>query len=235
MPADGSNGSSSARRAGQRGGSWRLARGGVPARGVGAREPAPGGVPDTGPSLQKSPATVGLAHFEGVQCAQCIRPQGQASARFGEVWCALEDLGPPTVPDLPSLLPAGGQAPGTVRILRLSRPALMPRRGDIVQTYRGPAGTGRMGDADGSAGPAGTRSRDGVYGGFCSPAAVSRYPGAMVAGLACTPPAHVSERSHPRHHRRDANVQPGPARLILGVCRDEPLGGLGPGVPAAGR
>ncbi len=71
--------------------------------------------------------------------------QGQASARFGEVWCALEDLDLPTVPDLPSLLPAGGQAPGTVRILRLSRPALMPRRGGIAQTYRGPAGTGRMG------------------------------------------------------------------------------------------
>ena len=81
-----------------------------------------------------------LAHFEGVQCAQYIRPQGQASARFGEVWCALEDLNLQTVPDLPSLLPAGGQAPGTVRILRLSRPALMPRRGDIAQTYRGPAG-----------------------------------------------------------------------------------------------
>ncbi len=71
--------------------------------------------------------------------------QGQASARFGEVWCALEDLDLPTVPDLPSLLPAGGQAPGTVRILRLSRPALMPRRGGIAQTCRGPAGTGRMG------------------------------------------------------------------------------------------
>jgi len=49
------------------------------------------------------------------------------------------------------------------------------------------------------------------------------------------PPAHVSERSHPGHHRRDATVQPGTARLILGVSRDEPLGGLGPGIPSAGR
>src|SRR6266702_3634664 len=49
------------------------------------------------------------------------------------------------------------------------------------------------------------------------------------------PLAHVSERSHPGHHRRDGNVQPGTARLILGVSRDEPLGGLGPGVPPAGR
>src|SRR5208282_3327910 len=78
------------------------------------------------------------------------------------------------------------QAPGTVRILRLSRPALMPRRGDIAQTYRGPAGLGRMGDADGSAGPAGTRSSAGIHDGFCSPAAVSRYPGTMVAGSART-------------------------------------------------
>src|SRR5260221_5339861 len=35
------------------------------------------------------------------------------------------------------------------------------------------------------------------------------------------PPAHVSERSHPGHHRRDGNVQPGTARLILGVSRDD--------------
>jgi hypothetical protein len=91
-----------------------------------------------------------------------------------------------TAPDLPSLLPAAGQAPGTVRILRLSGPALMPRRGDIAQTYRGPAGTGRMGDADGSAGPVGTRSRAGIHDGFCSPAAVSRDPGTMVAGSART-------------------------------------------------
>nr|WP_244422391.1 hypothetical protein [Ktedonobacter racemifer] len=48
-------------------------------------------------------------------------------------------------------------------------------------------------------------------------------------------PAHVSERSHPGHHRRDGHVQPGTARLLLGVCRDEPLGGLGPGVPSTGR
>src|SRR5262245_47595853 len=34
-----------------------------------------------------------------------------------------------------------------------------------------------MGNADGSAGSMGTRSRAGVHGGFCSPAAVSRYPG----------------------------------------------------------
>jgi len=64
--------------------------------------------------------------------------QGQASARFGEVWCALEDLDLPTVPDLPSLLPAGGQAPGTVRILRLSRPALMPRRGASLRHTEAP-------------------------------------------------------------------------------------------------
>src|SRR6266566_9963006 len=49
------------------------------------------------------------------------------------------------------------------------------------------------------------------------------------------PPAHVSERSHPGHHRRDGNVQPGTARLILGVSCDEPLSGLRPGVPSAGR
>ena len=92
----------------------------------------------------------------------------------------------------------------------------------------------------------------GVHGSFCRPAAVSRYPGAVVPGSARTgppgrtrpsrgqrfphllqvcllglaaagsvrpnpPPAHVSEWSHPGHHRRDGNVQPGAARLILGV------------------
>src|SRR6266540_5264790 len=41
-----------------------------------------------------------------------------------------------------------------------------------------------MGNADGSAGPMGTRSRASVHGSFCSPAAVSRYPGAAVAGSA---------------------------------------------------
>src|SRR5258706_693819 len=45
-------------------------------------------------------------------------------------------------------------------------------------------GTRRMGNADGSAGPMGTRSRAGVHASFCSPAAVSRYPGAVVAGFA---------------------------------------------------
>src|SRR2546423_3561385 len=43
-----------------------------------------------------------------------------------------------------------------------------------------------MGDAGGSAGPVGTRSRAGVHDGICSPAAVSRYPGAVVAGSART-------------------------------------------------
>ena len=49
------------------------------------------------------------------------------------------------------------------------------------------------------------------------------------------PPAHVSERSHSGHHRCDGNVQPGTVRPILGVCRDEPLGRLGAGLPCAGR
>ena len=143
----------------------------------------------------------------------CIRPQGQASARFGEVWCALEDLDLPTVPDLPSLLRAGGQAPGTVRILRLSRPALMPRRGDIAQAYRGPAGTGRVGDADGSAGPVGTQSRAGIHDGFCSPAAVAgtrgRWsPGRPVPGPAGRPRPSRGVSGSPSCFRYSSSVWP---------------------------
>jgi hypothetical protein len=46
---------------------------------------------------------------------------------------------------------------------------------DIAEAYRGPSrALVAMGNADGSAGPMGTRSRAGVQGSFCSPAAVSR-------------------------------------------------------------
>src|SRR5712692_4487285 len=143
---------------------------------------------------------------------------------------------------------------------------------DIAQTYRGSSRAHvAWGMRMGARGRWATRSRAGVHGSFCSPAAVSRYPGAVVAGSARTrstradpaisgvssspscfryassglaapsrvcpnpQPAHVSEWSHAGHHRRDGNIQPGTARLILGVARDEPLGGLGPGVPSAGR
>ena len=45
----------------------------------------------------RSAAAARLAHFDVVQCAQCIRSHGQASAGFGEVSCALEDEDLPTV------------------------------------------------------------------------------------------------------------------------------------------
>jgi hypothetical protein len=45
----------------------------------------------------RSAAAARLAHFDVVQCAQCIRSHGQAGAGFGEVSCALEDEDLPTV------------------------------------------------------------------------------------------------------------------------------------------
>jgi hypothetical protein len=90
----------------------------------------------------------------------------------------------------------------------------------------------------GVAGSARTRSTraDPAISGVNSSPSCFRYASSVCpprAAYARTPPpANVSERSHPGHHRRDGNVQPGTARLILG---DEPLGGLGPGVPSAGR
>src|SRR6266536_494970 len=71
----------------------------------------------------------------------------------------------------------------------------------------------RMGNADGSAGPMGTRPRAGVHGSFCSPAAVSRYPGAVVAGSARTrstraDPAISGVNSSPSCFRYASSVWP---------------------------
>jgi hypothetical protein len=69
--------------------------------GVGAGQPPPGGIPDAGLSLQRSPAADRLAHPERVQCAQRVGPQGKARASLGELGRALEDL------DLPAALGQG--------------------------------------------------------------------------------------------------------------------------------
>src|SRR5438128_2983435 len=83
-------------------------------------------------------------------------------------------------------------------------------RSDIPRPHQG---TRRMGNADGSAGLMGTRSRAGVHDSFCSPAAVSRYPGAVVAGSARTrstraDPAISGVNSSPSCFRYASSVWP---------------------------
>src|SRR6266550_6527817 len=90
----------------------------------------------------------------------------------------------------------------------------MPRHGRTSLRHTKPhQGTRRMGNADGSAGLMGTRSRAGVHGSFCSPAAVSRYPGAVVAGSARTrstraDPAISGVNSSPSCFRYSSSVWP---------------------------
>jgi len=100
----------------------------------------------------------------------------------------------------------------TVRILRLSRPALMQRRGGIAQTNRGPAGTGRMGMQTGARDRWAPGPRP-YHDAFCSPAAVSRYPGTMVAGSARSrssraAPAISGVSSSPSCFRYSSSVWP---------------------------
>jgi hypothetical protein len=66
--------------------------------GVGAGQPPPGGILNTGLPSQRSPAADRLAHPERVQCAQCIGPQGQARADLGELGRTLKDLDLPALP-----------------------------------------------------------------------------------------------------------------------------------------
>jgi hypothetical protein len=46
-------------------------------------------------------------------------------------------------------------------------------------------------------------------------------------------PADAGQRREPGQHRGEGDVQTGALRLVLGVPRDEALGGIGAGVPAA--
>ncbi len=57
--------------------------------GVGARQPPPGGIPDTGLPGQHGPAPDGLAYAQRVQRAQRVGPQAQAGAGLGELGRAL--------------------------------------------------------------------------------------------------------------------------------------------------
>src|SRR5712692_349642 len=85
---------------------------------------------------------------------------------------------------------------------------------DIAQTYRGSSRAHvAWGMRMGARGRWATRSRAGVHGSFCSPAAVSRYPGAVVAGSARTrstraDPAISGVSSSPSCFRYASSVWP---------------------------
>src|SRR5216683_5156246 len=85
---------------------------------------------------------------------------------------------------------------------------------DIAQTYRGSSRAHvAWGMRRGARGRWATRSRAGVHGSFCSPAAVSRYPGVVVAGSARTrstraDPAISGVSSSPSCFRYASSVWP---------------------------
>src|SRR6266545_1922116 len=120
---------------------------------------------------------------------------------------------PPTVPytHLQSDI-RSGQTVFVIRCQQRRKTFLRPLRDGLLRSQDAEAYVA-TGNADGSAGPMGARSRASVHGSFCRPAAVSRYPGAVVAGSAWTrstraAPAISGVNSSPICFRYTSSVWP---------------------------